>query len=122
MAGLLMYFEPVDVKRLIAGIAERFPRAEMIFDIIPRWFSKKTLAGLKLTAHYTPPPMPFGMDRNELAGIKDWHQNIAEISEPAAPKARGFLFRYLAPIIERMPVIKNKIPTAAHVRCAPAGS
>ena len=120
MAGLLMYFEPNDVKRLIAGIAERFPRAEMIFDIIPRWFSKKTLAGWKLTEHYTLPPMPFGMDRNELAGINDWHRNIAEISEPPAPKGRGFLFRYLTPIIERTPWLKNKMPTAAHVRCEPA--
>ena len=120
MAGLLMYFEPGEVKELVRSIAERFARAVMLFDIIPRWFAKKTLGGWKWTENYTLPPMPFGMDRDELQEIESWHPNIAEVTQAPGPKvARGFLFRVLAPILEHTPWIKNKIPTVACVGCRP---
>lgn len=45
--GLLMYLEPETVRQLLCGIAVRFPGAEMVFDVIPRWFSRLTLLGLK---------------------------------------------------------------------------
>ena len=43
--GLLMYFQPDDVHRLIERCGERFPGAVMLFDAMPRWFSQRTLAG-----------------------------------------------------------------------------
>jgi O-methyltransferase involved in polyketide biosynthesis len=47
--GLLMYLEPESVRQLFSGIADRFPGAEMVFDAVPRWFSRLTLLGLKQT-------------------------------------------------------------------------
>jgi O-methyltransferase involved in polyketide biosynthesis len=35
--GLLMYFQPDEVRQLIISIAERLPSAEMAFDVIPPW-------------------------------------------------------------------------------------
>lgn len=56
-AGLLMYFQPVDVRKLITLIAERFPTSEMVFDVIPPWFVQLTLRGVNKTPHYKLPPM-----------------------------------------------------------------
>ena len=41
--GLFMYLEPKAVRRLFVQIVERFPTAEIAFDVIPRWFSQLTL-------------------------------------------------------------------------------
>lgn len=56
--GLLMYLEPEKVRRLLSDIADRFPGAEMVFDVVPRWFSRLTMSGLWQTPHYRLPPMP----------------------------------------------------------------
>lgn len=58
--GLLMYFEEAQVQELFVGIVERFAGVELMFDTIPPWFSKKTLAGYGKTKHYRAPPMPLG--------------------------------------------------------------
>jgi O-methyltransferase involved in polyketide biosynthesis len=49
--GLLMYLEPEEVRQLLSDIADRFPGAEMVFDVVPRWFSRMTMLGLKQTPH-----------------------------------------------------------------------
>ena len=41
--GLLIYFEESKVKHLIAAVVNRFPGVELMFDMIPPWFSKKTV-------------------------------------------------------------------------------
>ena len=64
--GLLMYFQPDEVTRLLTAIAEKFPGAEIFFDAIPRYFSKTTLKGLQLTKTYRAPPMPWGININEI--------------------------------------------------------
>jgi O-methyltransferase involved in polyketide biosynthesis len=58
--GLFMYFDPSLVERLLQAIVHRFQGVELMFDTIPRWFSRKTLTGFAKTRHYTAPPMPWG--------------------------------------------------------------
>lgn len=65
-SGLLMYFQPDEVKQLLAAIAARWPAAELFFDTITPWFSRKTLAGWKVTSSYTAPPMPWGISVDAL--------------------------------------------------------
>ena len=65
-AGLLMYFQEAEVRDLLARLAARLPGAELFFDTIPPWFSRKTLRGLKVTKRYTAPPMPWGVTVDEL--------------------------------------------------------
>ena len=60
-AGLLMYFQPRDVRRLLAMIIERFPNASMFFDTIPPATSLAAWRGLRLTPFYRSPPMPWGV-------------------------------------------------------------
>jgi len=64
--GLLMYFAPGDVHRLIARCRERFPGAELVFDAIPRWLAERSQKGrLKGPTGYEPPPWLWGIDSSE---------------------------------------------------------
>jgi hypothetical protein len=69
--GLLMYLDPDDALALIRDCATRFPGGRMMFDSIPHWFSRRTLKGLKLSARYTVPPMPFSMTADEGVALAD---------------------------------------------------
>ncbi|MEM9530971.1 MAG: class I SAM-dependent methyltransferase [Pseudomonadota bacterium] len=73
-AGLLMYFSPAAVRQLLQALAARYPGAGIFFDTIPPWFSRKTLKGLRVTARYTAPPMPWGIGIDDiepfLSGLK----------------------------------------------------
>lgn len=64
-----MYFQPDEVKQLLNEIAVRWPGAELFFDTITAWFSRKTLSGLKVTPNYTAPPMPWGISVDALPGF-----------------------------------------------------
>jgi O-methyltransferase involved in polyketide biosynthesis len=67
--GLVMYLRPVEVRRLIAGCAERFGGGALVFDAVPRWFSARTLRGGMSTAQgYRVPPMPWGLDAGGCIG------------------------------------------------------
>lgn len=118
-AGLLMYFRPDEVRRLVASVCERFPTAEMAFDVVPRWFSRATLKGLRITPHYQAPPMPWGLDRNELRGIRAWHPNIAEARELPFEGGRGFFCGVFLPVVRRLPWAGNKWFALVHLVCRP---
>jgi len=67
--GLFMYLDPVDVRALIADCAARFPGGQLMFDSIPSWLSRRTLAGWKLSKRYQAPPMPFGISVDDAVGL-----------------------------------------------------
>lgn len=101
--GLLMYFQPEEVRMLLCDIARRLPGAELMFDTIPRWFSTLTLRGLKLTAHYQAPPMPWGLDRHEIEPVlRDWIPGALSITHETYRRFRGFP-ACLAPSFARIP-------------------
>lgn len=64
--GLLMYFEEVQVRNLLTRIAERFPGGAVFFDVIPPYFSEKTMEGFAVTKTYTAPPMPWGVTLGDV--------------------------------------------------------
>ena len=120
-AGLLMYFEQKDVERLIAACAERFPGAEMMFDTIPEWLSRRTLRGMKLTPHYTTPPKPFWIHADQKENLKQIHPNIVEVREVHIGHGQGFLFRWLIPFMGLLPLpssIADKHPMLLVLRFA----
>lgn len=73
MQGLLMYFEPADVRALFGRIAHRLPGAELVFDVVSRELSAATRQGHHQTDHYMLPAMPWGLNRNEIApSLRSW--------------------------------------------------
>lgn len=120
--GLFMYFDEAEVRRLVTAIGDRFPGVELMFDAIPRWFSKKTLNRFEKTKHYTAPPMPWGADRQELECLlRGWSGRIAEVKLMRYGYYRGLLGLALR-VFSSVPSLRNMIPTIVHVRTAGAAA
>lgn len=121
-AGLLKYFQPNEVRQLIGEMAARFPYMEMAFDVIPRLLVQISQRGWFIkTRYYTAPPMPWGLNRDELTTIKAWHPNITEVREVPMRGLRGFQYRTLLPILQTLPWVGKHLFSIVHVRCQPAG-
>jgi len=100
------------VRELIAGCAERFPGAALVFDAVPRWFGARTLEGRMRTASgYVTPPMPWSMNAGDLPRLRTAHPAVGEVRELPPPRGRGFYYAVLAPLLRRVPGVRNVRPT-----------
>lgn len=87
--GLFQYLERGVVFELIAACAKRFPGGQLVFDSVP-WFlsAYSRRCGIKLSKHYTAPPMPFwftARQYDELRAVP----GIRAVRELPAPTGRG---------------------------------
>jgi hypothetical protein len=118
--GLLMYLAPESARQLFAGIADRFPGSELVFDTIPRWFSHLTRLGLNQTAHYRLPSMPWGINRDEIEPtLRRWHPGVATIALLSYQSPRGLL-RLMAGMTNQVPIGRHRVPSLVHVTIANA--
>ncbi|GEO79877.1 class I SAM-dependent methyltransferase [Pararhodospirillum oryzae] len=120
--GLLMYFEPDDLARLLQGMAHRFPGAWFMFDHIPRWFSNRTMRerGYRKTPHYTAPRMPWGINRDEMVPtLRGWVPDLAAIETVPFPWPRG-LTRWILRAWEITPGLRNHCAGITRLRFADA--
>jgi len=116
--GLFMYFPEDEVRRLVSAMAERFKGGELMFDTIPRWFSRKTMDGFDVTRHYRAPPMPWGIDRDEIeTTLRAWSPRIASVRHEPYRRFRTFPAR-LGPWMARVPVLARFLPAIVRVRFA----
>lgn len=115
--GLFMYFQEHDVRRLFNAIVDRFPGVQILFDAIPRLFSKKTMKGYAKTATYTTPAMPWGANRDEIeALLRGWNRAVKEVRLIPYGIHRGLgAAMLLFHVFKRLPGMRNLIPTVAHV-------
>ncbi len=114
--GLLMYFEEAEVKRLILAIVQRFPGVELMFDTIPRWFSRKTLRGFRKTRAYQAPPMPWGIGQDEVGPLlRGLSSRVKDVrTQPyGILRGPGVLLMKLSTCV---PLIRNAAPAIVHVR------
>ncbi|MGH8929478.1 MAG: class I SAM-dependent methyltransferase [Egibacteraceae bacterium] len=107
--GLLMYLQPNDVFELLTDCARRFPGAQMIFDTIPPWLSRRTLRGWRLSSSYTAPPMPFGISVPQLAQLPRRQPMIATLTDLRLPPGRG-LWGWPAQLLVRLPGPRSERP------------
>jgi len=113
--GLLMYLRPELVRQLFCAVAARFAGAMMVFDTVPRWFSRLTMNGLQQTPHYRLPQMPWGIDRDEVAvTLRRWHPALAGVEFMQYRAPRG-LHRAVAHMVEGMPVFRHEVPSLVRV-------
>lgn len=115
--GLLMYLHPSEVRDLFARCAERFPGGAMVFDAVPRWFSRLATQG-KVRGHgYQAPPMPWGMDASEHSKLATAHPALSEIRDVLPPAAPGLLGLVLA-VAFRVPPALSLRPSVVALRFA----
>lgn len=113
--GLLMYLEPAAVRDLLRGIANRFATVELVFDTVPRWFSHMTLHGLHQTPRYRLPPMPWGINRDEVAAtLRDWHPSLGVTAFLDYRMPRG-LPLWLSNMAHTTALTRSHLPCLAHV-------
>jgi O-methyltransferase involved in polyketide biosynthesis len=113
--GLLMYLQPDLVEGLIRCVSARFPKAMMVFDTVPRWFSRLTLQGLQQTKNYRLPPMPWGIDHDEIEGaLRRWHPGLSRVEFLEYRAPRG-VQRYLSHFVNAMPVYRHEVPSLVRV-------
>ncbi|MXY25458.1 MAG: class I SAM-dependent methyltransferase [Acidobacteria bacterium] len=114
--GVLMYFTENDVRALLSRIAERFPGAEIFFDAIPPFASRRTLNGAKVTKLYTAPPMPWGISVDDLPGFLRSIPNLDPVTVQtyADPFPHRLRFYWLLSFIP--PVRRTFAGSLAHAR------
>ncbi|MEM7586712.1 MAG: class I SAM-dependent methyltransferase [Acidobacteriota bacterium] len=112
--GLFMYFDEADIRSLMVDMAARFPGGELMFDPLPRWLSRKTTSpkGWQKTPHYTTPPMPWGINRNEIEPtLRSWVPTLREVEVLSWWRfPRGFANRWVLPLMEKVPIINRHAP------------
>jgi O-methyltransferase involved in polyketide biosynthesis len=101
--GLLMYFDPADALGLVEACAARFPGGRLLLDTIPPWFSRRTLAGLAITEHYTVPPMPWGVTVPAMRRLRV--PGVVGVRELPLPSGRGLWRSPVPRILGSVPVL-----------------
>ncbi|WP_153100887.1 class I SAM-dependent methyltransferase [Paraburkholderia hayleyella] len=119
--GLLMYLAKAEVRMLIRTIAGHFGAACLLFDVIPRWYSRKTLRGLRKTPHYQVPPMPWSLDWKEIGRLRDWSASIGSVEDIRWNGFSGFGWSLLRAAMG-VPAVRNRLPgvVRVHTRHRPA--
>ena len=101
--GLLMYFEPGDVHRLIAACPRRFPGAALLFDAVPRSFAQMTrTAKPGAPGRYRPAPWTWSLDRAERRRLEAL-DGVDDLRVVPLPRGRGVVHGFLLPLATRLP-------------------
>ncbi|WP_370500554.1 class I SAM-dependent methyltransferase [Mycolicibacterium sp. jd] len=105
--GLLMYLQPDEAMDLITACASRFPGGQMIFDLPPTMVKKIAPKGMRSSAHYRVPPMPFSLSPAQLAELVHTVPGIAAVHDLPMPRGRGFLFERVFPAFWQFKPTRN---------------
>ncbi|MEO0881241.1 MAG: class I SAM-dependent methyltransferase [Pseudomonadota bacterium] len=116
MMGLLMYFTKSDVINLLTEIAERFPGAEIFFDAIPPWFSKRTMEGYDLTESYRTPKMPWGISIERLPAFVRAIPNMEPVTIQTYAKPYPQAMRVYSILSLIRPMRNRLAPSLVHAR------
>lgn len=111
--GLLMYFDRDAVRHLLLAISERFPGAEMLFDVLPH---VSTGQSHSVTADWTSPSMPWGLDRDEVAAtLRSWLPRLRKVTSLRyrVPSSRPAIIEN---IFDRVRSHRQRTPSVAHLR------
>ncbi|BBX56154.1 Leucine carboxyl methyltransferase [Mycobacterium shottsii] len=108
--GLLLYLEPDQALDLIAQCAKRFPGAQMLFDLPPRWFSLFTRLGMRTSIRYKIPPMPFSLSVAQAADLVNTIPSIRAVRDVQLPAGRGLMFNAALSTVHRLPALDSLRP------------
>jgi len=113
--GLLMYFEPDDVRRLLCTLADRFPGGEMVCDVIPTWLARRSRKGNVRAGNYAFPPMPWALDYPRVPELETWHPRIEVVER--RDYTQGFRGRWgLIGWLALLPPLRNRFGTLVRMQ------
>jgi O-methyltransferase involved in polyketide biosynthesis len=115
--GLLMYFEPPDVHRLIAACAERFGGGALLFDAMPRWLGAASRrGGIQAGGGYRPPPWLWAIDAAEERRLAGLDPDIVELRALRLPRGRGVIHGFVLPLLSRVAAVRRRMLTVYEMR------
>jgi O-methyltransferase involved in polyketide biosynthesis len=116
--GLFMYFTTDAIGGLVQDVVRRWPGVELMFDHVPRWLSRKSLSrrGWYRTRHYRVPPLPWGVNRSELAPLLRSWAGAAEVVSTADYRFPRGPRRMAGAVLHRIGWAYERIPGMIHVR------
>jgi len=84
--------------------------------VIPRWFSRLTMWGVMQTPHYRLPPMPWGIDGDEITTrLHSWSSGIAALSMLEYRVPRGWP-KIMEDLFRMNPLTKGHLPCLVHLK------
>lgn len=103
--GVLMYFNEEDNQFIFKQLAKRFYGAEIHFDMLNKWMSKKTAA--HDTVSKTKATFKFGIDNEKE--IEKWHNKLKHYQTTRFCELKGYekMGRVLTYFMKFIPVLKN---------------
>lgn len=103
--GVLMYFNEEDNQFIFKQLAKRFYGAEIHFDMLNKWMSKKTAA--QDTVSKTKATFKFGIDNEKE--IEKWHNKLKHYQTTRFCELKGYekMGRVLTCFMKFIPVLKN---------------
>jgi O-methyltransferase involved in polyketide biosynthesis len=107
--GLLMYFRAEEAEGLIASVAGRFPGGRMVFDAITLAIDEQVVRHVRGRNAFVPPPLHWFVDPADLPRLQALHPAINGVRE-VKPKAGRGLAGWLAPRLNRVPVLARRRP------------
>ena len=112
--GLLMYFSETEVKSFFRDLAERFPGAEMVFEMLPPFLVGRSRQHESLRKMEKPPEFKWGL--GNCRDMEGWHPGIRYVREwdyYDYHKSRWGLFG----VVGRLPFVRPKLSSRiVHLR------
>lgn len=109
--GLLMYLQPEESLGLIAECARRFPGGRLLFDVPPSFFTRLIRRGMRTSARYKSPPMPFTLSVSEAAALVNTVPGIRAVRDVQLPAGRGLVFGTLLSSAYRLRILDDFRPS-----------
>lgn len=115
--GLFMYFEEAEVRKLVSEIFKRFPKAQLLFDFVPKSFVQETKSGFRLSKAYRLPPMGWGIGASDVEKtLRNWLPKIGKIKvEHYDLFARGMWHFIMDRLVRKITRFGDHLPGFAYI-------
>jgi O-methyltransferase involved in polyketide biosynthesis len=117
--GLLMYLTRAEVHRLLATCAARIRAGGVVFDAVsPRMRDRSARAAPADARAYRPPRWTWAIDREERRVIRGL-PGLCDLETLRLPRGRGLAFRFLVPLVQAVPPMRNGLLAILRARFGP---
>jgi O-methyltransferase involved in polyketide biosynthesis len=108
--GLLMYFQPAEVDRLVEQCAQRFPGQQLLFDAVPNWLIRQQKrAARRKHGTYHLAAWIWGINAAEqkrLAALPA----VARLTKFRLIRGHGLWYGLVLPVLRRVPWLRDLLP------------
>jgi O-methyltransferase involved in polyketide biosynthesis len=117
--GLLMYLTRAEVHRLLAACGARIRAGGLAFDAVsPRMRDRSARAAPADAQAYRPPRWTWAIDRDERRTIRAL-PGLSDLETLRLPRGRGLAFRFLMPLAQAVPPMRNGLLSILRARFGP---